>query len=300
MIPASLAIGHHPFSRAVTPERGVTHGLALDRQAVEPMHDAFAPMINAQRYDLCELAIVSAMQAVAFGKPLVLLPVTLAARFQHGCLVRSAERAPFGPNDLAGRTVAVRAYTQTTGAWVRTILQTEYGVDSRSVRWITQTGAHLPDYEDPPFVRHVGRGPSLLDLLRTGEADAAIFGNDLPDLPWIVPVIPDAAAAGAASAVRTGIVPVNHILSVSRRWADGGDDRLARVMALFREAKDAAFFGAASDGTADRTADGRDLYPLGIEAMRPSVEALLRSAFDQGLIPRAMTVDELFAGSPPA
>ena len=37
------------------------------------------------------------------------------------------------PKDLQGKRIGVRSYTQTTGVWMRGILQNEYGVDPGSV-----------------------------------------------------------------------------------------------------------------------------------------------------------------------
>ncbi|WP_353476621.1 hypothetical protein PVT71_27925 (plasmid) [Salipiger sp. H15] len=281
--PLSITVGHHPISRAaMEPGRAERHGLELQRIVTRPMHDAFTPMIREQAFDASELAIVSAMQAVAYGVPLVLLPVTLAARFQHGCIVRNAERPAFGVGDMAGRRVGVRAYTQTTGAWVRTILQHEYGLSPLSMHWVTQVGAHVAQFEDPPHVEHAPKSASLLGMLEEGVIDAAIFGNDLPDLPWVAPVIEDADSAARASFARTGRVPVNHLLCVTRELAEARPEAVAGLMALFREAK------------AESRGAGEDLYPLGIEAMAASVEALLASAWDQGLLPERMDVGTLF------
>ena len=282
--PLSLALGHHPISRAVTQALAAAQGLSFDVQHVDPIHKAFAPMIREQRYDVCELAIASAVQAFAYDKPVVLLPVTLAARYQHKCLVCNADRGAFGTDALAGKRVGVRAYTQTTGAWVRTILQTEYGVAPLDMHWVTQMGAHVAEYEEPAHVERVDKEASLIDMLESGEIDAAIFGNDLPDLPWVVPVIANAEAAGATAHARTGIVPINHILSVSADLVTRQREVLAALMALFRAAKQASD----PEGNAD-------LYPLGLAAMRPSIDVLLTSAFDQQLLPRPVSLEDLFA-----
>ena len=282
MSDAKLVLGHHPISQAVTPERATAHGLDVTLKRVSPIHDAFAPMIREQAFDICELAIVSAMQAIAYDKPLILLPVALAARHQHKCIVCNAERGAFGPDELPGKRVAVRAYTQTTGAWVRAILQTEYGVPPLSVHWVTQVGAHVAEYNDPDFIEHVGKDQALIDMLRDGRVDAAIFGNDLPDLPWIAPVIPDAETAGERAYRKSGIVSINHILSVRRAWAEAKPERLKQVMALFRDASAAA------------KTDTPELYPIGLAAMRPSIETLLASAYDQAVLPHPLYIDEMF------
>ena len=42
---------------------------------------------------------------------------------------------------------------------------------------------------------------------------------------------------------------------------------------------------------------GRDWYPYGVEANRPTIEALLQYTFEQGLSERKLTIEELFAPS---
>lgn len=280
----SMALGHHLISQAVTAALAAAHDLKIAPQSIDPIHNAFAPMIREQRFDICELAIVSAVQAFAYDKPLILLPITLAARYQHKCIVCNATRGAFGPEALAGKRIGVRAYTQTTGAWVRTILQHEYGVQPLDMRWVTQVGAHVAEYDDPPHIEHVGRDESLVEMLESGKIDAAIFGNDLPDLPWVVPVISDAAQAGRAAYIRTGVVPINHILALNAEAVHRRPEVAAKVMSLFSDAK--VVSGQQTDP---------DLFPIGLDAMRPSIEALLRSAYDQKLLPHAVAFDALFA-----
>ena len=83
---------------------------------------AFAPMVRDGRFDVSEMAIATFLQARAYGKPLVLLPVTLAARFQQSALLCRAKSRIEGAEDLPGCRVGVRAYSQTTGMWLRGIL----------------------------------------------------------------------------------------------------------------------------------------------------------------------------------
>ena len=71
------------------------------------------------------MAIATFLQAKAWGKPRVLLPVVMAARFQQSALLCRADGGIGGPADLAGRRIEVRAYSQTTGMWLRGILADE-------------------------------------------------------------------------------------------------------------------------------------------------------------------------------
>ena len=72
--------------------------------------------------------------------------------FHHAALVCPKDSVIAGPTDLAGKRVGVRAFSQTTGIWVRGILMDEYGVDHRAITWVTQEDAHVREYPDPPNV----------------------------------------------------------------------------------------------------------------------------------------------------
>lgn len=284
MTALTIALGDiHPLSLAVTPELAAAEGLNLQIQRLDPIHDAFSPMVRDQSWDLSEMAIVTGIQAVAFGRPLRLLPVTLAARFQHKCIVHDTRRGMLGPDQLVGKKVGVRAYTQTTGAWVRAILQGEYGLHPRSVQWVTQKGAHVTEYIEPSEVIRVGPEKSLLGMLETGEIDAAIFGNDLPERDWLAPVIPDPNTAARNNFDRNHVVAINHVLCISEQTLqDNEPDLVGRIMRLMTAAKAMA------------SPQDPDLFPLGLQAMKPSLNALIQTIHDQGLVPRSLSVDDLF------
>ena len=110
-------------------------------------------MVREQRFDVSEMAIATFLQAKAYGKPLVLLPVVLAARFQQSALLCRADSDIGGPGDLAGRRVGVRAYSQTTGMWLRGILADAHGVRPDEVRWITFEDAHVAEVPRPALGR---------------------------------------------------------------------------------------------------------------------------------------------------
>jgi 4,5-dihydroxyphthalate decarboxylase len=91
-------------------QRDVTSPLVqLDFVEVDPVHNAFAPMVRQQAYDLSELAIVSCLQAVAYDRPIVMLPVVVASRFQRGCLIAYRPRGVPAPEDLVAKRIGVRS-----------------------------------------------------------------------------------------------------------------------------------------------------------------------------------------------
>ncbi|WP_198375051.1 ABC transporter substrate-binding protein [Neoroseomonas rubea] len=204
----TAALGDYPHTASL-PE---TPALRLERVAVKPISRAFAPMVRELRYDVSEMAIATFLMAKEADVPITLLPVVMAARFQEGALLCRADGSVRGPADLAGKRVGVRAYSQTTGMWLRGTLAAEHGVAPDAIAWTTFEDAHVPTFRDPPFCTRAAAGADMTAMLRTGELDAAIFGNDLPAGDDLRPVFPDVAAAGRAFQARHGFVPVNHLV----------------------------------------------------------------------------------------
>jgi 4,5-dihydroxyphthalate decarboxylase len=265
------AIGRYPHTAAVLA------GGACDFADIAPISRAFAPMVREARYDVSEMAIATFLMAKAWGKELALLPVVLAARFQESALLCRADGPVRRPEDLAGRRVGVRAYSQTTGMWLRGVLAERHGVQARDIRWVTFEDAHVAEYADPPFVTR-GRG-DLLALLKAGELDAAIFGNDTPEDPALRRVFPDVEAAGAAFRAAHGFVPVNHLLVARADVARTQPQAIAALLDALRAA------GASVPGAA---------------ALAPALTLSARWCAEQGLIPRQLTLDEIWEDTPAA
>ena len=255
----------------------------------KPANQGFKPMINEGAFDAGELAIGSFLQAKAYGRPLVLLPAVVMARFQHSYIVYNAARGTLTPKDLEGRRIAVRAYTQTTGIWVRGILKHEYGVDLSRIRWVCTDDAHVREYRDPPFVERPAPGAKKLDqMLFDGDVDALIPATDLTrDHPNIRHLIPNPNEQAMAWAKKYGTVPVNHYFVVSRALADTRPDVVRETYRMLQESKKLA----------PPPADGIDFFPYGVAANRKALELMVRYATEQEIIPRQFTVDELFAGA---
>jgi 4,5-dihydroxyphthalate decarboxylase len=259
--------------------------IALDFTELDPAHLAFKPMVREQKFDVSEMAIVTYLQAKSFGKPMVLLPAVMLGRFQHHCMLYDSTRGTVGPADLPGRRVGVRAYTQTTGAWLRGILADDYGIPSSSVQWVTFEDAHVAEYRDPPGVERAAPGKKLEAMLYAGEIDAAIFGAEVPDDPRLKSVIADPDAAAQAWHRKHGVVPINHMVVVSQALSQTRPDVVREVYDLLVRAKRAA---------APSLPAGVDFWPLGVEACRPALAMIIDYALEQRLIPRRFSVDELF------
>jgi 4,5-dihydroxyphthalate decarboxylase len=109
----------------------------FDFADIKASNTAFKPLVREAKFDLAELAIVTHLQAKAYGKPYVLIPAVVMDRGQHQALLYNSERGELTPEKLHGRRIGVRSYTVTTGVWVRGILADDYGVDLNRIVWVT-------------------------------------------------------------------------------------------------------------------------------------------------------------------
>jgi 4,5-dihydroxyphthalate decarboxylase len=278
-------MGNYPNAMALKEGKLGSDILDFDFADVKVSNTAFKPLVRDAKFDLAEVAIVTFLQAYIYGKPYVLIPATVVGRGQLHTIAYNPERGALKPSDLNGKTLGVRAYTQTTGVWVRGILAEDYGVDLGSIKWVTFEEGHVAEYDDPPNVRRAPEGKQLVQMLLDGELDAAIVGDKFPD-PRLKPLIPDAETANRKWSESHGGVPINHMLVIRDGLAKSRPDVVREVYRLFREAKEAAF--------AQNGAPALDPWRFGIEANRRSLEIVIDFALKQGLIPRRIAVDELF------
>jgi 4,5-dihydroxyphthalate decarboxylase len=257
----------------------------LDCAHVKVANTMFKSIVRDQKFDVGELAIVTFLQAKAYGKPYVLLPAVVLGRGQHHTIAYNPERGALKPSDLNGKRVGVRAYTQTTGVWVRGILNEDYGIDLARLRTVSFEDPHLAEYHDPDTVERAPAGKELVPMLLDGEIDAAIVGDKFPD-PRLKPLIPDAEKAAQGWAERHGGVPINHMVVVRESIARSRPDVVREIFRMLVEAKKAAKLP--ESGTA------RDPLRFGVEPNRKSLEIIIEYALRQKLIPRRFSVDELF------
>ncbi len=250
---------------------------------IKVANKGFKPLVREHKFDLGELAIVTFLQAKAYGKPYVLMPAVLVARSQHHTLAYNPERGELTPGGLAGKRVGIRAYSVTTGLWVRGILQEQYGVNLDNVHWVTFEDPHVAEYTDPPSVERAAAGKDMVQMLLDGELAAAVVGDKLPD-PRLKVLIPDSEKGARTWAEKHG-TPINHMLVVRSELSSTRPDVVREVFRLFKESRDFAVRNG------DKNA--AQLH-FGVEANRPALESIIDIAYSQKLIPRRYGVDELF------
>jgi len=319
----STAVGRYPHVADLREGRIAPSGYELAFVDVDPMIAAYRRMVRTLAYDICEVAVTTYVVAKAFNKGFTALPIPLNHMFHFGDIQVGLDTGIATPADLAGRRVGVRAYTVTTGVWVRGILQNEYGVDPAAITWITDDEEHVQEYVAPPNVR-ASDGESLVDLFQEGKIDAAFAGraglgrSGAPRAGWekgnaaspavlstreFRALFPNAAELDAAWFTRTGIYPMHGVLCVRDSVIAANPELPRALFEAFSRAKDAYLAKLRRDGAQDADDEkwvalqaivGPDPLPYGLEANVKTIEALIEYALQQKLLATRMTPEELF------
>lgn len=277
---------------------------SFDFEEVNPLIDAFRRMVRGLEFDVCEMALTTYICARAHGKRMTALPVFLVRAFHHGAILANAKAGIRSPKDLEGRKVGVnRGYTVTTGLWARSVLQHQYGVDLKKITWVLSGDEHVAEYRPPANVVPMEKGEKMADLLASGELPAAI-GVEI-EHPDVKPLIANAKEAGFEALRRSGHYPINHTVVVRDELLATHPGLAPAIFDAFAEAKRIYVERLRSGGIEKPTAvdemhrrvmeiTGRDPLPYGIAPNRRTLEEVIRSALEQGIIARPVPVEELF------
>jgi 4,5-dihydroxyphthalate decarboxylase len=300
-LPLSLAISPYDHARGLRPQ-----GIELTLLEL-PIEEIFYRFTRFREWHASEMSfgkVVSILSQPA--SDLVAIPVFPSRVFRHSAIYTRLRN----PKDLEGKRVGIPEWAQTAGIYVRGLLAHEYGVDLRRIEWI-QAGVRQPGREEKVDLRlpagiRVTPAPdkTLAGMLARGELDAVISARD-PGGPRLFPNYQEIEEAYFR---KTRIFPIMHVV-VLRREVYERDRWVAMNLAkAFEEAKRESAARVTEIGISHlplpwlaeharrwREAAGEDFWPYGIEPNRPTLEAFLQYAHEQGVAARRMKVEELFA-----
>jgi 4,5-dihydroxyphthalate decarboxylase len=288
--------------------------------------ELFWRQLRFAEFDVAEMSVSSLMMAKSKGDDrFVGIPVFTTRRFFHtGILVRRAAGIET-PADLKGKRVGVPEYQQTAALWARGVLQHEFGVTPKDMEfWMERPPSHshggATGFVPPPGVT-VNRIPldkNIGSMMLAGELDAVLFylvdpnlidrsTADLSNHPDIKTLFPDPLAEGIRYYRKTGLYPINHGMVIRRELAEKHPWAVLNILKAFERAN-----AAANRQRMDHTdyhvetgllpADARKSLQVpivshGIAANRAVLETVAQYSHGQGLTPRLMKLDELFAAS---
>ncbi len=319
----TLSLGCWDYDRvkALLDGRVGVDGCALKATVMTPT-DIFARAFTEAPFDVSELSLSSYMLQVARGTcAYVAIPVFLSRAFRHGGIFIRADRGIRKPKDLEGRLVGVPEYQMTMAMWVRGILQDEYGVDFRQIRWRTGGLAKPGRKERLPLdlpaamdVKPIGPSDTLDGLLVVGDLDAVVAPATLPSFaagdPRVARLFADPAAEERAYYKKTGMFPIMHVVGLRRTIAEEHPKLPVALFHAFVGARDLALgelrtTAAASanrltlpwfaaEWEATRALMGDRVWSYGVADNIRELQAACRYSAEQSLAPRRLAVDELF------
>ena len=318
--PLTFACGFYDRTEPLRTGDVAVADIDLDFQTISNPREIFDRMGGKQEFDVSEFSSSEYISRFARGDcPFVALPVFPSRVFRHGYIYINRKAGIRMPKDLEGKRVGVPLYTMTAAVWIRGHLAHQYGVDTSKIRWlegaINHAGRHgqpsAPPLLKPVRIEHDPKGRSLSELLAAGEIDA-ITGTQHPNPhPDIVPLFPDAKAVERDFYLKTRIFPIMHLVVIRKDVYERDHstaDKLfkalidAKALALTRMHRGHPFMlpWVHEDIHEVDAVFGGDAYPYGIEANRPTLQALVDYMAEQDFIPRPVALEELFVPVNPA
>jgi 4,5-dihydroxyphthalate decarboxylase len=321
----SLIMGANDRSRPVLTGEIEPDGIELTCTVAHPS-EIFWRQLKFAEFDVSEMSLSSLLMAMAGGnRDWVGIPVFTSRRFFHtGSWVRT-DSGISKPEDLKGKRVGVPEYQQTAALWSRGVLKHEFGVDATDIEWWmerTPERSHggATGFRPPEGVRfnQIPASESIGSMLTEGKLDATLLyltDNNLVDRsriklegnPAFKLLFSDPVAEGQRYYKKTGIFPINHGMVVRRSIYEKNPwvalnifnaFRLAKekVNARMRELASTHFELGLLDSDA-RKALSVDAYPYGVKSNLKVLETVAEYSYEQGLTPRRMQMDEVFASS---
>jgi 4,5-dihydroxyphthalate decarboxylase len=315
----TLACWDYDRTRPLMDGRVRPEGIDLDIKVLRP-RQTFQRMLDEQEFHVSELSLASYTALKGRGQcRFVAVPVALSKIFRHSCIYVRTDAGIKAPADLKGKRVGTSQYSSTALVFMRGMLQHEYGVAPCDLHWFmgglnTFTEQPLIPLDLPKDVRldFLPAGNTLERMFEAGELDA-LLSIYIPSLfvqgsPRITRLFPNFKTVEQDYYRRTRIFPIMHTVVLREDVYREHPWAARSIYQAFRAAKDLAVEGLYDTDALQlslpwlldhveeaRRAFGADFWSYGLEPNRPTLAALGRFVHEQGLSPRTVSPDELFA-----
>jgi 4,5-dihydroxyphthalate decarboxylase len=318
-IKLTLACWDYDRTRPLIDGRIKPEGIELDIKVLRP-RQTFQRMLDDREFHVSELSLASYVALKGRGDcPFVAVPVALSKIFRHSCIYVRTDAGISAPADLKGKRVGTTQYSSTALVFIRGMLQHDHGIAPSDLHWFmgglnTPTEQPLIPLKLPKDLRldFLPAGKTLEGMFEAGELDALLSiyipRLFLKDFPRIARLFPNFKEVEQDYYRRTGIFPIMHTVVLrqdvyaSHPWA------AKSLYEAFRAAKDLAVEGLYDTDALQLSLPwlldhveeawrvfGRDFWSYGLEPNRTTLAAIGRFVHEQGLSPRVVFPDELFA-----
>ena len=316
----SLACSDNPRTRPIIEGRVQPDGIDLHVTVLHPS-EMFWRQLHFEEFDLSEMSLSSLIMATANGdERWTGIPVFTSRRFFHTGVLVTAQSGIESPADLKGKRIGVPEYQQTAALWARAGLYQLYGLEAKDMRWWmerTEERSHggATGFKPPAEIEfhYVPEEKNLGIMLTNGELDASLLYLGTPNLvdrstldlstdPRVRRLFPDQRAEGIKYFEKTGFYPINHGMVVKRRIAKEHPWVVLNMFNAFSKVKDLVNEQARraaepfiETGTVATQAVSNDLFPYGVKSNQELLTAITKFSNQQGLTPRVVGLEEIFA-----
>ncbi len=325
MIELSVALTDNVNTRQVIEGRIRADGICLI-PSVMTASEMFYRQLKFAEFDVSEMSLSSLFIATARGNTeWMAIPVYTMRRFFHTWTLVRRDRGIEAPGDLRGKRVGVPEYQQTAAIWARGILHHEFGLRADEIEWFMERTPETSHGGATGFVPPAGIRISFIpastnigEMLVKGELDATLLylrqtnivdrsSINLELVPEVRPLFGDREAESRRFYAKTRLFPINHAMVVRRSILQRHPWIALNLVKAFAAARADAVRTAADvlhgylvTGHIDPTLPATlrtDPMAYGIKASRRELETIADWVFEQGLCPRRVSLDEVFAPS---
>jgi 4,5-dihydroxyphthalate decarboxylase len=317
----SLTCANYDRVRPLLDGRVRIDGVDIIPTLLEP-EEAFHRAFKFSEFDISEISLSSHTNMTARGEnAYVGVPAFLSRVFRHSGVYINTKKGIAKPQDLRGKTVGVPEYQITANVWIRGMLSDEYGVKPHEIKWrrggIEQPGRgerspiKLPENVD---LQQIPDDKTLSGMLEAGELDAMISARApssfLRGSPNVARLFPDYKRVEGEYFKKTGCFPIMHLVGIRKELAQKHPWLPVNVYKAFVEAKRLALHDlnevnmllvtlpwVVHEYNETKALMGEDYWPYGVKENQHQLEVFTRFHHEQGLSPRRMGVEELFAPS---
>lgn len=302
-----LGIADHDLNTAIIDGTVKVEGFQLDI-AHGTNDGAIHSLLREGRLDACEYSFGSYMAERARGVPYIAVPAFPNRKFRLSYIFVNSAAGINEPRDLEGKRVGILTWVNTAGIWARGALHHHYDVDLASIRWCSRQPAP-PGLPPGMGIEHL-RDANLDGLLVAGELDAVIQADVLPSItrrdPRVRRLFPDYKSEEQAYFRGTGIFPISHLVTLPQEFVDRHPAAPVALLEAFRRSRDEAFHRiedqqilsiswASALQDEQRALMGPNYWAYNVEDNVVPLESMISFAQEQGVTPRRVPLDSLFA-----
>ena len=307
----TLACGDYEIIRALKEGTVEADGIELNVLTSMDSSSRHWRMLRNEEFDVCELSGSSFLIAKDRGYSFTAIPIFLHRRFRHGFIFINKEKGIKKPTDLNGKTIGLKTYQATGILYLRGLLSSEYNVDLKSIKWVTELEEELPiEYPKGIEVSRTTEGKDISEMLAEGELDAILH----PDI--IAPILRGDERVGRLFEnyrkeeenyyERTGIFPIMHATVIRSKILEKNPWVANSLAQAFEKAKFSAYRRMQNprivplawfldEWDSQRKLLGPDPWEYGLTpSNHKNLQTMIQYSKDGGLITNLSSVDDFY------